>query len=175
MKISESGLSFLIAQEGEVLTVYKDIAGKDTIGVGHLVLPGENFRGGITTGQSRQLLKKDVEKTESLINSRIKVPLSQNQYDALGSLVFNIPAAIVGGTVDDLINSRATEAQIRSKWLEYSYANGKYSQSLRNRRQRELNLYFSGKKKALIISGVTIVLIITLILGAIYYYKYIRK
>ncbi|EMR6006996.1 glycoside hydrolase family protein [Escherichia coli] len=41
--------------------VYKDSLGLDTIGYGHLVLPGENFKNGLTEEQAEQLLIKDAQ------------------------------------------------------------------------------------------------------------------
>ncbi|WPK20142.1 hypothetical protein [Salmonella phage SD-1_S14] len=41
--------------------VYKDSLGLDTIGYGHLVLPGENFKNGLTEAQADQLLLKDAQ------------------------------------------------------------------------------------------------------------------
>jgi len=146
MTISDTGISFITYWEGERLALYKDSAGKDTIGVGHLVLPGEDYSAGISSAQSRALLRQDLTKAESLVNNRIRLPLSQNQYDALVSLAFNVPAAIVGGTVDDLINSRASEAAIRQVWGAYTNAGGRYIPGLANRRAAELNLYFNKKK-----------------------------
>lgn len=142
MRTSEAGINFITAEEGERLTVYKDIAGKDTVGVGHLVLPGENFSGGISAAQSRAILRNDLVKAESLVNNRITVPLTQPQFDALVSLAFNVPVAITAGTLDDLINSNADESAIRAKWEEYHYANGIASSSLLARRRREADMFF---------------------------------
>lgn len=41
--------------------VYKDSLGKDTIGYGHLVLPGENFSRGLTEEEADILLDRDIE------------------------------------------------------------------------------------------------------------------
>lgn len=41
--------------------VYKDSLGKNTIGYGHLVLPGENYSRGLTESEADNLLDKDIE------------------------------------------------------------------------------------------------------------------
>ena len=41
LKTSKSGLEFITKWEGCILKPYKDIAGLRTIGVGHLIKPGE--------------------------------------------------------------------------------------------------------------------------------------
>ena len=47
--------------EGKRLKVYKDTVGKDTIGYGHLVKPGEDFSKGITDQQADEMFDKDFE------------------------------------------------------------------------------------------------------------------
>lgn len=91
MKTSATGLEFIAKWEGCILKPYKDIAGLRTIGIGHLILPSENFPDGvsITKEQALELLAKDVVKCESAISKNIKVPLNQNQFDALVSFGFN--------------------------------------------------------------------------------------
>jgi lysozyme len=91
MKISDDGIDFLIAQEGFENTVYEDSAGNPTIGVGHLIKDGEEFAQPLTDAEVEELLKQDLEPVESAINKYFtKFPLTQNAYDALCSLFFNI-------------------------------------------------------------------------------------
>jgi lysozyme len=90
MKTSTNGLNFIARWEGCVLHVYKDIAGKNTIGVGHLVKPGETFPPDISRGQALDLLAQDVKLCEDAVDVAITVPLNQNQYDALISWSFNV-------------------------------------------------------------------------------------
>ncbi len=44
----------------------------------------------ITEAQAEEWFKEDLAWVESTIRSTVTVPLTQNQYDALGSLIFNI-------------------------------------------------------------------------------------
>jgi lysozyme len=93
MNISAKGIAFIRDQEGERLISYKDTRGIMTIGVGHtgMVNGGVITEGQyITAQQSLELLQQDLYAVERCINQRVKVPLQQNQYDALCSLVFNI-------------------------------------------------------------------------------------
>ena len=57
MRISERGLHLLKEWEGIRLKKYKDVAGKWTIGVGHLLtkeeLIGGKFDNGITSSEAR--------------------------------------------------------------------------------------------------------------------------
>lgn len=84
----------LVEFEGEILRVYNDPVGLPTFGVGHLVTAAEkkDYPVGkkITRATSRAFLRRDVERFEDCINSSVKVPITQNQFDALLSLAFNI-------------------------------------------------------------------------------------
>jgi len=87
MKVSQTWL--IKNYESFSPVVYLCPAKKPTIGYGHVVLPGETFTR-ITEEQADQLLRKDVGIAENCINNYVKVTLSQNQFDALASLIFNI-------------------------------------------------------------------------------------
>lgn len=88
---SKAGLEFIAKWEGCVLKPYKDIAGLRTIGIGHLIKPGENFPDGveITKERALEILADDVKLCENSVKARITVPLNQNQFDALVSFGFN--------------------------------------------------------------------------------------
>lgn len=90
--LSDKGMDHLKFLEGERLTVYRDSADIPTVGVGHKVLPQDNLAVGdtITQAQSDAFLRADLKSAEHAINSLVKVPLNQNQFDSLTSFVFNI-------------------------------------------------------------------------------------
>ena len=89
MKLSDKGKQLIITFEGVSLRKYRDVAGKWTIGVGHLIKDNETFPDLITEEEARRLLTKDTMSAQGYLNS-IKLDLSQNEYDALVSLIFNI-------------------------------------------------------------------------------------
>lgn len=88
MNISEKGKVLIKSFEGVRLTAYHCSAGVLTIGYGHTgnVKLGQK----ITQEQADCYLMQDLYKTEQQINKLVRVSLTQNQYDALCSLVFNI-------------------------------------------------------------------------------------
>lgn len=90
--ISTLGEHILEAREGIRLKVYLDTKGIPTVGVGHVVLPEDNLKVGdtITQDQVDIFFAKDLLACESEISKRVTVDVSQNQYDALVSFVFNI-------------------------------------------------------------------------------------
>ena len=92
MKTSPAGLRFLEANEGVRLDVYLDESGIPTVGVGHVVraVDGLVVGGTITQAQCDAFLAADVANTEAAINGLTNPALTQNQFDALVSLTFNI-------------------------------------------------------------------------------------
>lgn len=89
MKISENGLNLIKNFEGFRTKKYLDVGNKWTIGYGHLIKEGENFDNGVTTEQALQLLDVDLDTAENTVSALVKVPLTQGQFDALVSLVYN--------------------------------------------------------------------------------------
>lgn len=61
-----------------------------TIGWGHTKTAKQGMV--ITEAQAEQLLRDDLAWVEETLDNLVKVPLTQNQRDALGSLIFNIGA-----------------------------------------------------------------------------------
>lgn len=59
-----------------------------TIGYGHTRTARRGMV--ITEAQAEELLRQDLAWVEDVIDRFVKVPLTQNQHDALGSLIFNI-------------------------------------------------------------------------------------
>lgn len=89
MKTSEGGVKAIMLREGERLKAYPDVKGIWTIGVGHT---GPEVKPGLVWTEERVMaaLANDLEWSEAAINKYVTVPLTQNQFDALVSFVFNI-------------------------------------------------------------------------------------
>lgn len=90
LSISDEGLLLITRFEGFSSNVYRDSAGKATIGYGHLIKQGESFPDGIGQEQALELLRQDVATAENAIRRNVNVKLTQNQFDALTSFVFNV-------------------------------------------------------------------------------------
>lgn len=89
MKISQEGINVIKKFEGCKLRTYPDTGGIPTIGYGHT---GTDVHSGqcISQQEANNLFRKDVERFEKAVNTEVKVPLSQNQFDALVSFAFNV-------------------------------------------------------------------------------------
>ncbi|WP_462351566.1 lysozyme [Fusobacterium varium] len=141
MKISEKGIEFIIKEEGEILEAYICPAGVLTIGVGHT---GKDVKSGmkITKEKSREFLKNDLIKFENSVNRSVKVSLTQNQFDALVSFVFNVgTGAFETSTLLKKINASASIGEIEEQFRRWNRGGGKILPILVGRREREIKLY----------------------------------
>ena len=82
MQTSQNGFDFIMSQEEFSATVKGDTGGKQEVGYGHDLLPGESFPHGISCIDALTLLHEDVEKFEPAVNA-LGWTLNQNQFDAL--------------------------------------------------------------------------------------------
>lgn len=146
-KISRNGLSLIKRWEGLRLNSYTDVAGVWTIGYGHTKTARPNQT--ITETQAEALLLEDVAWAEEAINTYVTVPLTQNQFDALVSWVFNVGAdwVVMNGFKDATFikelnkgNYEAVPAGLRL----FVNAGGKRVQGLVNRREDEIRLWNKG-------------------------------
>lgn len=88
MELSDSALNVIKKFEGFSSKPYPDAQGF-SIGYGHFILPHEKFTS-ITRDQASALLRKDAMIAADAVQRLVKVTLTQNQFDALTSLVYNI-------------------------------------------------------------------------------------
>ena len=152
MHLSENGLDFIKKEEGFCRSVYLDSAGLKTIGYGHLIKAGESFTL-ISEHEAEIILEKDVMDASSLVNRMVLTPLTQNQFDALVSFVFNVGAGRSGfkdgfatlksggqSTMLRKLNMADYEgaAEEFQKWVK---AGGNVIKGLVNRRNREKALF----------------------------------
>ena len=107
MKLSKNGLQQIIKREGVFLHAYYDSVGVITIGTGHTsaagppkVVPGMV----ITKEQNDQILLKDLTPIEKQVNDTVKVPITQNQYDAIVSIIFNVGPKFLNSTCMKRLN-----------------------------------------------------------------------
>jgi len=125
--------------EGLRLNAYQDQNGVWTIGYGHTadVKPGDTC----TKEQAEEWLDEDLEEADQAIARLVDVPLTQNQYDAIASLVFNIGEGhFSGSTVRRRLNQNDFSAAAEAI-LMWRYAGGEVSVGLLHRRQAERKLF----------------------------------
>ena len=146
MRLSEAGIKFIQTWEGLKLNAYRDSKGLPTIGIGTTRYPdGTKVQMGdsCTEAQAYEWFRFDIARFEAVVNRVIKIPLKQNQFDALVSLVYNIGETnFTKGTVDDKLNANQIEAALQT-WLTYVYSGGRKITGLANRRIAEVKLFKS--------------------------------
>jgi len=144
MKISQVGLDLIKKFEGFSAVPYKCPAGKNTIGYGHTI-ESDPFIKKITQFAAEEILKKDLVRISAFIKRVVKAPLSQGQFDALCSLIYNwgIGAFIRSKGLKYLNQNNYGLAGIEFFSKESGVVNiqGKFSRGLYRRRQAELELW----------------------------------
>jgi len=125
VNISEKGIELIKHFEGFKLEAYKCSAGVWTIGVGHT---GPDVTEGLQISeiQAEELLKKDLRRFEQAITERVKVPINQNQFDALVSFAFNVGiSALSSSTLLRLLNDGADKSIVAAEFQRWNKVDGK--------------------------------------------------
>lgn len=141
MKASFLAYELIRKFEGCRLMPYMDMVGIWTVGYGSTteVVPGER----ISQAEAEDRLQEDVETAEKCINDAVKVPLTQNQFDALVSWVFNLGCKrFRQSTMLQKINEQKwQEASIELR--KWDMAGGRQVDGLMRRRAAESKLFDS--------------------------------
>ncbi|MDE1715762.1 lysozyme [Chromobacterium amazonense] len=140
MKTSQNGIAIIQKFEGLRLTAYRDIVGVLTIGYGHT---GPDVTPGLTITQPRAvaLLQQDLAKFEAGVSRLVKVPLSQNQFDALVSFSYNLGlGSLQNSTLLRLLNA-GDYVGAAGQFILWDKAGGKAVPGLLARRTAEQALF----------------------------------
>ena len=144
MHVSPSGVDLICNFEGLRLKAYDDGVGVWTIGFGTTKYPnGIRVKKGdtCTLDQAKAYMQNDLKSFEQTVNNTVKVPLNQNQFDALVSLAYNIGStAFKNSTLVKRLNEGNYNAAANqfNVWVN---AGGKRMQGLVNRRAAESTLF----------------------------------
>lgn len=118
-----------------------------TVGWGHLISKPDwaKFKNGLTTAQADALFRQDVQAAIDAVRRNIKVDISQQQFDALVSLAYNIgvdnfaKSSVVKLTNDPQANT--PYGSLDEAWMAWNKSQGKVMQGLINRRMAELGSF----------------------------------
>lgn len=147
--IGAAGLALLQASEGLRLTSYQDSVGVWTIGWGHT---GREVKAGqtITKEQAVSLLETDLGKFERGVEAAVKVPLTQNQFDALVCFTYNVGFGEVKRNISGLLTSTLLRllnsgdyAGAAGQFPRWNKAGGVVLPGLTKRRNAERQLFLS--------------------------------
>ena len=147
MKISEKGLSMIERFEGCLLKASNKLDGVWTIGYGQTGrYYGKRVRRGMTTTKAEAhtwLRDHSIKTYEDAVTQAVKVPLNQNQFDALVSFAYNVGiGAMAGSTAVRRLNQGdyTGAADALTMWTR---CNGKVLPGLVRRRKEERALFLT--------------------------------
>lgn len=143
--ISQSGIDAITGYEGQRLSAYPDpgTGGAPwTIGVGHIrdVEQGDTC----TAAESDAFLRDDLTGAEDAVNRLVVVPVTQGQFNALVSFVFNLgEGALRSSTLLKLLNAGNSSAAA-DQFLLWVHAAGRVLPGLIKRRASERMQFLTG-------------------------------
>jgi lysozyme len=140
MRISQTGIDLIRRHEGLRLKTYVCPGGMPTIGYGHT--GSEAFPDNeITADEADKLLRADLMGYEAAIEECVIAGLSQNQFDSLVSLIYNIGAgAFERSTLLRLLN-QGDYTGAANQFCLWNKAGGKILPGLLRRRCEEAILF----------------------------------
>ncbi|MMZ51657.1 Lysozyme RrrD [compost metagenome] len=139
MNISDKGLKLIQSFEGFREKAYLCPAGVWTIGYGHTknVYPGQVS----SMHDATMRLQWDAGNAERVVRQNVNVQLSQNQFDALVSFVFNLGERnFVQSTLLKYLNA-GDYASAANQLLRWNKADGRVLPGLTRRRRAEKELF----------------------------------
>jgi lysozyme len=146
MQTSDRGLDFIRHHEGLETQAYPDPGSSDghpwTIGVGHTkgVKKGDTC----TVEEAMEWLRDDVVGAETAVLRLVNVPLSQAEFDALVSFVFNVGAgAFEKSTLLRMLNDEDREGAA-AQFKRWNKNDGRVMAGLTTRREAEAKMFETG-------------------------------
>lgn len=139
MRTSQKGINLIKKFEGCRLEAYKCPAGIWTIGYGHTKGVKDGMK--ISWEQAEEFLREDLKIYEQAVERCVKVPLSQNQFDALVSFCYNCGGeALRTSTLLRLLND-GNYSEAGEQFLRWNKAGGRVLAGLTRRREEEQALF----------------------------------
>ena len=139
VETSENGIELIKSFEGRRLVAYQDSVGVWTIGYGHTKDVWEDRL--IIKSTADRLLAEDLAEFEEYVNTLVKVPLTQNQFDALVSWTFNLgPTNLTESTLLKKLNAGDYDA-VPDEIRRWNKAVGEVLEGLVRRREAEAALF----------------------------------
>lgn len=138
----------MIEEEGSRRRVYRDVAGRLTVGIGHLVRPSDRlFPGEVVSHETILDLFEDDLAIAERAARRIAgdTPLYQHEFDALVDLVFNVGEGNLSADRSPRLNRAIATADYDAiaDELHYTSAGGAVAKGLVYRSERRANIFES--------------------------------
>jgi lysozyme len=153
--LSSNGAKLIARFEGWRATPYNDPSGYSTVGYGHLIarrnvnaadrrgiwVKGQDHAGVLTPAEGLALLRQDASIASAVVQSSVKVPLTQNQRDALIAFTFNVGT---GAFKDSTLLRKLNHKDYRgaaSEFGTWTHSGGRELPGLVTRRKAEAALF----------------------------------
>jgi lysozyme len=148
MELNRKGLALISEFEGLRLKPYLCSAKVPTIGYGNTYYEDGTkvsmSNPAISEEKAILLLKIIVTNFEDGVNKYVKKDLTQNQFNSLVSLAYNIGVGNFSkSTLLKLVNINPNDANIAKQFLRWNKAGGQVLKGLTNRRIKESANYFT--------------------------------
>jgi GH24 family phage-related lysozyme (muramidase) len=146
LSASDDLLAAMIQEEGARRTVYRDVAGYPTVGVGHLITPADGLSVGdrVSRDQVLDFLEHDIAEAQLAVTRLVgDLPLSQNEYDALVDLAFNVGEGNLSAERSPGLNAAIAvrDYDAIAAELDYHHAAGRMARGLVYRSERRANIF----------------------------------
>lgn len=146
LKASDSFKRTLLEEEGVRYTVYRDVAGYKTVGVGHLVRPEDGLEVGdrVSERRMREFLASDLAEAERGVRRLVgDLPLHQHEFDALLDLVYNVGFGNVAESESPRLNAAIADRDYDAiaAELDYTHAGGRFARGLMHRSDRRERIF----------------------------------
>ena len=140
-RISQKGIDLIKEFEGLELTSYLCPANVWTVGFGHTKTARKGQK--ISAAGAEDLLRVDLSGFEAAVTDSVKVPITQNQFDALVCFTYNVGiGALLSSTLLKKLNA-GDYAGASLQFLRWDKGGGKILPGLTRRRIAESQLFLS--------------------------------
>lgn len=139
MNLSDNGKAFIKAREALRLEAYQDEGGVWTIGWGHTV--GVKQGDACTMAQALEWFDQDAAPKEQCVTELVTVPLTQDQFDALVSFVFNLGCSALRNSHLLRYLNAGDYVSASAEFARWNHVDGQVSAGLSKRRQDEADLF----------------------------------
>jgi GH24 family phage-related lysozyme (muramidase) len=143
MHLSEEAYTLLEKMEGFSPELYNLGDGGFTIGFGFFVANNEvdKWRKGVTWEDAERMIRQKVPAYEDQVKRYINVPLTQEQFDALTMLAYNLGGFSKASSIVNDINGYADYDKLQYDWMRFVHSKAPgVMKGLMNRRNDELQV-----------------------------------
>jgi GH24 family phage-related lysozyme (muramidase) len=143
MHLSAEGYSLLEKLEGFSPQLYSLKDGGFTIGFGFFLpyADGAKWDKGVTWAEAEVMIRQKMPTYENQVKKYINVPLTQNEFDALTMLAYNLGGFSKATSIVNDVNNQASFDKLQSDWNRFVHSKAPgVTKGLMNRRKDEMRV-----------------------------------